>query len=221
MFFVSRHVFVQVRKQPQLWIKARLVPKEAASPLKRRTALVEEGVDRRIEASAERLPAGIRTNTSWLPCGAGIARRIDRISGRSADAHRCTAGVEVDARNAPVADDPGRRSVRHILAPFAERQIVDGGELEIVRHVVFADRFLQAAIEEIRRIARCPRLNRNQSEASRTRTTIAKPDRPNSASGTLRSAHDKSSGRCGRPGRHRYQSRCTAEKAAAPARPFR
>ena len=69
------------------------------------------------------------------------------------DAHGRAAIVNVDAGNAPVADNPRRRALRKILLPFAERQIVDGGEFEVVRDIVLADRFFEAAIVQVSGVA--------------------------------------------------------------------
>ena len=104
----------------------------------------EEIVDRGIEASLNRGAPTLVGGHIW---NRAPGEDWQRVSG--ADADRCSASVNVDGAHAPVAQQPRRDAVRQPALASAEWQLVDQAELEIVRDVVLADGFFQAAIVEV------------------------------------------------------------------------
>src|SRR5260370_35798531 len=123
----KRHILVQVRKQPDLRIVASGIAKSVERRIqalsRERTRLIgnEEIVHLRIEIAAfgGGAPSFVRSDVG----SASAVEQRKSVAGRYAD--RLTARVEVHAADAPVADDPRGRTLLHIVAALAARQVLN------------------------------------------------------------------------------------------------
>src|SRR5262249_48968552 len=59
------------------------------------------------------------------------------------------AAIDLGCADAPIAQNEGGGTILQPVLALAERQLIDLGELEVVRDVVSADRFVQSSIVEV------------------------------------------------------------------------